>query len=79
MSTDDRLRAVFASVFGIDAARLSDDDSYETIPEWDSVNHINLVLSLEAEFGIQLEPGEIAELTSVAAIRARLNGSAPDA
>lgn len=78
MKTDDRLRAVFASVFGIDAARLSNDDSYETIPEWDSVNHINLVLALEAEFGIQLDPGEIAELTSVAVIRARLDGTAAD-
>jgi acyl carrier protein len=74
MSLDERLRSVFASVFGLDPARVQDDDSYETIPEWDSVNHINLILALEAEFGVEFDPGEIAELGSVAAIRARLGG-----
>ena len=75
MSLDERLRSVFASVFGLDPSRVQDDDSYETIPEWDSVNHINLILALEAEFGVEFDPGEIAELGSVAAIRARLGGS----
>ncbi len=72
MSLDTRLREVFASVFGIDASQISDDDSYTTIPDWDSVNHIHLILSLEGEFGIQLDPGEIAELITVAAIKERL-------
>lgn len=75
MSLDERLRSVFASVFGLDPSRIQADDSYETIPEWDSVNHINLILALEAEFGVEFDPGEIAELGSVTAIRARLGGT----
>lgn len=73
----ERLGRVFASVFGDRHAQVTDADSFETIPEWDSVAHINLILALEAEFGVEFDPGEIAELTTVAEIRARLNGAAP--
>jgi acyl carrier protein len=76
MSLNERVASVFAAVFGIAEASLKDDDSYETIADWDSVNHINLILALEAEFGVEFDPGEIAELGSVSAIRARLAASA---
>lgn len=69
MSLDQRLASVFSSVFGMDASRLMPDDSYETIPDWDSVNHINLILALEAEFAVEFDPGAIAEMNSVPAIR----------
>ena len=69
---DRRLRQVMASVFNVDAARLTDADSSKTIPEWDSVNHMHLILSLEAEFGIQFDAGEIAELVNVGLIRQRI-------
>lgn len=72
MSADARLRDVFASVFGVDAAGLTKDASPSTVAGWDSVNHLHLVLALEAEFGVQFEPGEIAELTSFGRIRERL-------
>ena len=69
---DSRLRQVLASVFNVDAAKLTDADSPKTITEWDSVNHMHLILSLEAEFGIQFDAGEIAELVTVGAIRQRV-------
>lgn len=77
MTSDARLRSVIAAVFGTDPARLSDDDSPRTIAAWDSVNHIHLVLALEAEFGIQFDPGEVASLTSVGLIRRRIDHAEP--
>lgn len=76
MSVDARIRSVIASVFDTDGARLGDDDSPRTIPAWDSVNHIHLVLALEAEFGIQFDPGEVAGLTTVGLIRKRIESGA---
>lgn len=73
MSLDKRLRAVFASVFGIDGSTLTDRDSVKTIPEWDSINHIQLVMAVEAEFGMQFDAGEIADMTTVAALKSRLS------
>ena len=72
MVLDQRLRRVFASVFGVDPDRLAEDDSPTSIPDWDSVNHIHLILSLESEFGVSFDPGEIGELSTVGAIAHRL-------
>lgn len=70
-----RLREVFASVFGIDAGRLSADASPASIPEWDSVSHIQLFLAIEAEFGTEFDPDEIAGLAAFGAIQRRLEGA----
>jgi acyl carrier protein len=72
VSIDDRLLSVFRGVFDPHLAALSDSDSPETIGGWDSANHVNLVLALEAEFGVEFDADEIAELTTVATIRERL-------
>jgi acyl carrier protein len=76
VSVDQRLRAVVAAVLGVDGTALADGDSPETIQAWDSVAHMQLVMALEAEFGVEFDPGEIGELVSVGALRARLNGVA---
>ena len=39
--------------------------SPETIPTWDSLQHLNLVLALEQEFRIQFTPEEIEQILSV--------------
>jgi len=35
-----------------------------TCKAWDSMNQLNLVVELEMEFGISLEPEEIGKMTS---------------
>lgn len=35
---------------------------------WDSMNHLNLVVELEMEFGVSLEPEEIARMVDYAAV-----------
>jgi acyl carrier protein len=44
----------------------------DTIEGWDSIAHLNLVLALEQEFGIQLLPEEIEQLLSVELVAALL-------
>ncbi len=62
-------------VFGINETTLADSDSPETIPSWDSLNQIHLVMELEAEFNIEFDPDEIGELISVGAIRCRIEAA----
>lgn len=42
--------------------------SAESIPSWDSLKHMNLVLALEQTFGIHFSEEQIVELTSVGTI-----------
>jgi citrate synthase len=39
------------------------------VREWDSVNHISMMLALEEAFGISIADDELVELSTVAAIR----------
>ena len=67
-----RLAEVVAAVLGPEARTLSDEDGPGTIAAWDSVNHLNLVLAIEDEFGVRFETSEIPGLLSLGTIRARL-------
>jgi acyl carrier protein len=60
------LKQVLLDVLELDA--ISEDDSVETIPAWDSVRHLSLVLALEERFGVEFEADRIPELISVRAI-----------
>jgi len=48
---------------------VSDETSPDTVPTWESVSHINLVLALEAEFGISLTPEEAMDMLSVGLVK----------
>ncbi|MGE0159652.1 MAG: acyl carrier protein [Gemmatimonadales bacterium] len=72
MDLDQRLVSVLEAVFGPEASELSDEDGPGSIAVWDSVNHLNLVLAIEAEFDIRFATSEIPDLLTVGKIRARL-------
>lgn len=44
--------AFAAKVFKVDRSRISGATEYDSIPEWDSVNHLKLVMESEARFGV---------------------------
>ena len=66
---DRRFRAVFEAVLAVDANAISDADSPKTIPQWDSVTHLQLMLALEEEFGLQFTPEDMMRLLTVGLIR----------
>jgi acyl carrier protein len=64
------LKQVLLDVLELD--KISEDDSVETIPSWDSVRHLSLILALEERFGLEFEADRIPELISVRAIERAL-------
>jgi acyl carrier protein len=68
-----------AEVLDVPAASITGASSPETIPTWDSVAHLNLVLTIEAEYGVELSPDDAMRMTSVDAINGVLaeRGVAP--
>lgn len=66
----DRVRAMVADLFGLPLEEVRADSSPDNIETWDSLQHLNLVLALEQEFGMQFTPEEIEQLLSVELIAA---------
>jgi acyl carrier protein len=73
---EDRIRNVMAAVFEISPDQISDEASPHDIKAWDSIKHMNLVLALEEEFGIQFEDAEIPSLVSFEIIAATVKAYA---
>ena len=69
---DEKLFRILADTFGLNPSEIREDASVENTPGWDSVAHLNLVLSLEGEFGLRFSPEEFMQMQSVPAIRAAL-------
>jgi acyl carrier protein len=62
--TEARVRSVVSNVLGLDPSVIGDDTSPDTVEEWDSVSHMNLVLALEEEFGVKFTEDQIIEMLS---------------
>jgi acyl carrier protein len=61
----DRVRAIAADVLEVPASKITPTASPESLDTWDSVHHLNLVLALEQEFGLQFEPVEIDQMKDI--------------
>jgi acyl carrier protein len=64
----DRLTTVFREVFEDDALVIHDATTADDIDEWDSLQHIVLVLAVEREFKVRLNPAEVGKLENVGAM-----------
>lgn len=64
-----KLHSVIAEVFDVPPDSVTETSNPETMPQWDSLGHINLVAAIEAAFEVHFTLDEIPEMTSVAAIQ----------
>lgn len=69
------IRQLVADTFGIDVDSVTTETSPETVEAWESMSHLNLMLSLESRFGISIDPEEIPTLVSVQAIADKVGTS----
>jgi acyl carrier protein len=63
------LKQVMGSILKVDPNTIDTGSSNDTIPTWDSLKHMNLVLALEEEFGVSIPDDEAANITSYALIK----------
>jgi acyl carrier protein len=68
-----RLQQIFADLFTIPAEDVIPSTSPETLALWDSLQHLNLMLAIEQEFGVQIAPQDMEQLLSVERIAAYLD------
>ena len=60
----ERVRQQFVNCFGIEPDQVTDDLEYATIPQWDSVAHMALVVALEDEFDIMIEIDDVIDMST---------------
>lgn len=61
----EQLNQVFREVFDDDSIEISDEMTAADVEEWDSLNHINLIVAVERTFGIRFSTKEVNGLANV--------------
>ncbi len=65
----DKIQNAFVSVFGEEIRdEITSDATMDSVAAWDSLSFINVMLAVESEFGVSIEPDDAFEMTSVEGI-----------
>ncbi len=68
-----RLEDLIKRTFGLGANRtLAEGEGLGSIPGWDSLGHLNLMVAIESAFRIRWTTRELAELQTIGEIRRAL-------
>ncbi len=60
-----RLTAIFHDLFDDDTIVLNPGLTAADVPDWDSFNHINLIVAIESRFGIKFQTAELESMHTV--------------
>lgn len=61
----DRLSSIFREVFDDENIEVNDTTTADDIEEWDSFEHINLIVAIEEEFGFKIPMGKTVTMKNV--------------
>jgi len=61
----DRLNKVFQTIFDDEKIVVNEETTSDDIEDWDSLEHINLIVAIEQEFGIKFSMGEVTSMKNV--------------
>ena len=68
MSRDEilkRINDILKDIFDDNTIVITCDTTANDIPEWDSLNHINIISSIENEFGVEFSMEEVINFKNV--------------
>lgn len=60
-----QLDEVFQDVFDDESIQVNDSTTADDIEDWDSLEHINLVVAIENKFGIKFNMNEVTSMKNV--------------
>lgn len=60
-----KLDKVFQDVFDDDSITVNDNTTAADIEDWDSLEHINLIVAVEKAFGMKFNMGEVNTMNNV--------------
>ncbi|BCG45669.1 Acyl carrier protein [Citrifermentans bremense] len=76
MELKEQLNDIFCEVFDDDDIRISEEMTANDVDGWDSLSHVNLIVSIESKFNIRFSQKELLTFKNVGdllnAIRSKL-------
>lgn len=67
-NTKSKIRRIVAAVLRIPAADLDENAALGKTERWDSLAQLDILASMEQEFGVVIEPDEALDLTTLASL-----------
>lgn len=61
----ERLNMVFREVFDDETISVNEGTTSDDIEDWDSFEHINLIVAVEDEFGMKIPMGKVVTMKNV--------------
>jgi len=65
MTAQEKLNAIFCTVFDDNDIVIAPEATANNIDGWDSLSHVNLIVAVEADFGIRFNQKEILTFKNV--------------
>jgi acyl carrier protein len=59
------VKKILAKVLEIDIATIFDNATQKDIAKWDSLQHLNLIVEIEDNYDISIDPEDISEMLSI--------------
>jgi acyl carrier protein len=66
------LRDLLADILEVPPEEITPESGADNVETWDSFRHLQAILAIEGEYGVQFDPQKIADLTTVAKIQTEL-------
>ena len=70
---------VVVETLELDPSDIHDGLAMGTVPQWDSLGHVNLIVALESRYNLQVPAEQIPELVSLPAIVTYVESHAAEA
>ena len=64
----EKLTVIFRDIFDDEDIEINDNTTARDIEDWDSLEHINLIVTIEKEFGMKFSMGEVTTMKNVGAM-----------
>ena len=78
MTANDLIASVqhtLAAALNVDVSEITADTQFGDLPQWDSMGHMEVLVALEKEFGVEVTADTITNLISVPAICQFIEGN----
>lgn len=68
INLNQHIRMLIVNALKIPQEEVIDELSFGDLPQWDSMGHMEVMMELESEYGVEINADTIAALTSIPAI-----------